>query len=439
MASPLKIHGLQDRRDPVAEEIMLKRRLTTAFILCMGTAALIGAPKIAAADVVTEWGARGVAIGSEKQLPNAPFTRGLAIMHVAMFEAVNAIDRRHRPYRLDLAVDNAASKEAAATAAAHTVLISLFPDEKQKLDQALQASLGAIPDGDAKTKGVELGKTAATGVIALRADDGSNKRESYRPFTAPGVYVPTALPIESTSGAIKPWVMDKGSQFRPGPPPALNSQEWTRDVNEIGELGSLNSKTRTPEQTEIGRFWFLTGPRSYVPLVQQVAEAKKMDVVDCARLYALVSMATSDAFIAIFDAKYEYNLWRPITAIRNADLTSNPATLRDPTWLPLGVTPSHPEYPCAHCIVAAAVSEVLRSVAGNDVGELTLTSPLAPGTTRKWKRLEDYSNEVALARIYAGFHYRFSTEVAKTMGKSIGELTATTQLLSIGGPKSAKH
>lgn len=418
---------------------MIKRRLTIAFILCMGTAVLFAAPKTAAADVVTEWGARGVAIGSEKQLPNARFTRGLAMMHVAMFEAVNAVERRYRPYRLDLTAIEAASKEAAAAAAAHAVLISLFPDQKQKLDQALQASLGAIPDDDAKAKGIELGKKAATGIITLRADDGSNKQESYRPYTAPGVYVPTALPIESTSGAITPWVMEMGSQFRPGPPPALNSEEWTRDVNEIRELGSLNSRTRTPEQTEIGRFWFLTGPRSYIPLVQQVAEAKKMDLIDCARLYALVSMAASDAFIAVFDAKYEHNLWRPITAIRNADLTGNPDTLRDPGWVPLGVTPPHPEYPCAHCIVAATVSEVLQNVAGDDVGELTLTSPLPPGETRKWKRLVDYSDEVALARIYAGFHYRFSTEVAKKMGKSIGELTVATQLLSIGGPRSAKQ
>src|SRR5581483_3983920 len=279
------------------------------------------------------------------------------------------------------------------------------PEERPKLDQALQASLAAVGDGEQKAKGIELGRKAATGIITLREGDGSNAQESYRPFTRPGVYVPTALPIESTSGLIKPWVMQKGSQFRPLPPPALDSEVWTRDVNEIREIGGARSKTRTPEQTAIGRFWFLTGPKSYTPLVQQVAEAKKMDLVDCARLYALVSMAASDAFIAVFDAKYAYNFWRPITAIRNADLTSNPATPRDPSWSPLGVTPPHPEYPCAHCIVAAAVAEVLQRVAGNDLGELTLTSSLAPGVTRKWKRLEDYSNEVALARIYAGFHY----------------------------------
>jgi hypothetical protein len=417
---------------------MPKNSLLTALVPCFAFGTGLALPSPVSADVVIDWAAKGVAIGSDKQLPNAPFTRALAMMHVAMFEAINATERRYRPYKLDLAADRATSKEAAGAAAAHTVLAALFPDEKQKLDQALQASLAAISDGESKTKGVELGKHAGTAIVASRADDGSGARESYRPFTTSGVYVPTALPIEITSGGIKPWTMEKGSQFRPPPPPELTSDVWTRDLNEIREVGSLLSKTRTAEQTEIGRFWFFTGPRTYTPLVQQVVEAKKMDVLDCARLHALVSMATSDAFIAVFDAKYAYNFWRPITAIRNADLTANAATPRDPSWLPLGMTPPHPEYPCAHCIVAAAVAEVLQRAVG-DVGELALASPTAGGVTRKWKRLDDYSKEVASARIYAGFHYRFSTEAASAMGKQIGELVATTQLLSSSAPKTTKQ
>jgi hypothetical protein len=420
----------------LAEDTMLRGRLRSAFALCFAAAAIATVPHAAAADVVTDWGAKAVAIGSEKQLPNARFTRALAMMHVAMFEAVNAIDRRYKPYKLELTAEKGASKDAAAVTAAHAVLTSLFPDDKAKLDQAFQASLAAIQEGIAKSQGIELGKTAASGIIALRVDDGSTAQESYRPFTQAGVYVPTALPIEITSGMIKPWVMEKGSQFRAAAPPPLASATWTRDVNEIRELGGMHSKARTQEQTEIGRFWFLTGPRSYTPLVQQIAEQKKMGLTDCARLFALVSMATNDAFIAVFDAKYAHNFWRPITAIRNADLTSNPATPRDPSWSPLGSTPPHPEYPCAHCIVAAAVAEVLQRVAGDNLEELTLTSA---GITRKWKRLEDYSNEVALARIYAGFHYRFSTEAAKSMGKKIGELTVATQLTSTVESKTAKQ
>jgi len=414
---------------------MVKGRLGSVFALCLLGTPVAGVPAASASDVVTDYAARAVAIGVEKQLPNARLTRGLAMVHVAMFEAVNAIDRRYQPYKLELVADKGASREAAAATAAHDVLVSLFPDEKSKLEQALQASLAKI-EGDGKTKGIELGKRAAAGMIALRTDDGSNIQESYRPFTKAGVYVHTAIPIESTSGMIKPWTMEKGSQFRPQPPPALDSEIWTRDVNEIRELGSINSKTRTQEQTEIGRFWFLTGPRTYTPLVQQVAETKKMDLVDCARLYALVSMATSDAFIAVFDAKYAYNFWRPITAIRNADLSSNPATPREASWTPLGMTPPHPEYPCAHCITAAAVAEVLKRAAGDDLGELTLTSA---GVTRKWKRVEDYSNEVAMARIYAGFHYRFSAEAANSMGRKIGEQAVTTQLLSTAAPKTARQ
>ena len=385
-------------------------------------------------DVIMDWNAKADAIGIEKQLPNTPNARGQAMLHVAMFEAVNAIDKRYAPYKLTLTADRTASKEAAAASAAHDILITLYPDQKTDLDATLAASLSGIADADAKSKGIELGKQAAAGIIALRANDSSNAPESYRPVTTPGVYVPTATPIESTASMLTPFAMSTGAQFRPGPPPALTSETWTRDLNEIREIGSSTSTRRTAEQTTIGRFWFFTGPRTYNPIVRQVALAKKMDLTDCARLYALSSIAAVDAFIAVFDGKYAHNLWRPVTAIRNADLTSNPATPREASWSPLGATPMHPEYPCAHCIVAATVFTVLQSVAGNEIGEITLVSPTAPGVTRKWTRLQDYSDEVSNARIYAGFHYRFSTEVGKDMGKKIGDLTVGT--IATARPKS---
>jgi hypothetical protein len=379
-------------------------------------------------DVIMDWNAKADAIGIEKQLPNVPNARVQAMLHVAMFEAVNAIDRRYAPYKLNLAAERTISKEAAAASAAYDILVALYPDQKADLDATLAASLSGITETEAKSKGIELGKKAAAGIIALRANDSSDKTENYRPYATPGIYVPTTLPIESTSPALTPWVMGTGSQFRPGPPPALGSETWTRDLNEIREIGSRNSSKRTAEQTNIGRFWFQTGPRTYNPIVKQIAMARKMDVVDCARLFALSSIAGVDAFIAVFDAKYTYNLWRPVTAIRNADLTSNAATPREESWTPLGVTPMHPEYPCAHCIVAAAIATVLQSVAGDEVDAISLTSPTAPGVTRKWTRLQDYSDEVSNARVYAGFHYRFSTEVGKDMGKKIGQLTVATQL-----------
>ena len=381
------------------------------------------------ADVIMDWNAKADALAAEKQLLNAPNARGQAMLHIAMFEAVNAIDRRYAPYKLNLTADRATSREAAAAAAAYDVLLALHPDKKADLDAALAGSLAGIVENEAKSKGIELGKQAAAGIIALRANDGSNTPEDYRPATTAGVYVPTTIPIESTSSKIKPFAMTSASQFRAAPPPALTSETWTRDLNEIREIGSNVSTKRSAEQTTIARFWFFTGPRTYNTIVRQLASNRKMDLVDCARLYALAAIAGADAFIAVFEAKYTYNLWRPVTAIRNADLTSNPATPREASWQPLGVTPMHPEYPCAHCITASAVSTVLQHVVGNEVGEITLTSPTAAGVTRKWTRLQDYSDEVSSARIYAGFHYRFSTEAGKDMGKKIGDLAATTLML----------
>ena len=380
-------------------------------------------------DVIMDWNAKADAIAVEKQLLNASNARGQAMLHIAMFEAVNAIDRRYAPYRLSLSADRAASREAAAAAAAYDVLLSLHPDKKADLDATLAGSLAGITENEAKSKGIELGKQAAAGIIALRANDGSNTPEDYRPATTAGVYVPTTIPIESTSSKIKPFAMTSASQFRAAPPPALTSETWTRDLNEIREIGSNTSAKRSAEQTTIARFWFFTGPRTYNTIVRQIASNRKMDLVDCARLYALTSIAGADAFIAVFEAKYAYNFWRPVTAIRNADLTSNPATPREASWQPLGVTPMHPEYPCAHCITASAVATVLQHVVGNEIDEVTLASPTAAGVTRKWTRLQDYSDEVSSARIFAGFHYRFSTEAGKDMGKKIGDLAATTLML----------
>ena len=383
----------------------------------------------ARSDVIMDWNAKADALATEKQLLNASNARGQAMLHIAMFEAVNAIDRRYAPYKLSLSADRAASREAAAASAAYDVLLALHPDKKADLDATLAGSLAGITENEAKSKGIELGKQAAAGIIALRANDGSNTPEDYRPATTAGVYVPTTIPIESTSSKIKPFAMTSASQFRAAPPPALTSETWTRDLNEIREIGSDTSARRSAEQTTIARFWFFTGPRTYNTIVRQIASNRKMDLVDCARLYALTSIAGADAFIAVFEAKYAYNFWRPVTAIRNADLTSNPATPREASWQPLGVTPMHPEYPCAHCITASAVATVLQHVVGNEIDEITLTSPTAAGVTRKWTRLQDYSDEVSSARIYAGFHYRFSTEAGKDMGKKIGDLAVTTLML----------
>ena len=390
----------------------------------------------ARANVVVDWNAKAEAIAVKKKMLPPPNARGMAIMHVAMFEAVNAVERRYGPYRLNLTAARNASKEAAAAAAAHFVLMALHPDEQETINAALTAALAAIPDGDAKTTGVALGKKAGAETLALRAKDGTTTQESYRPFTTAGVYVPTVIPVSSTYGRVTPWVMSSGAQFRPAPPPALSSATWARDVNEIREYGGRTNTKRSVEQTNIGQFWFVTGPQAWNPIARQLVTMKKLDIVDSARLFALVAIATDDAFIAVFEAKYHYNFWRPITAIRNADLSDNPATQRDAAWLPLGDTPMHPEYPCAHCITSSAAAAVLQSAFGNDIPEVSMTSITAPGVTRRWKRLQDYSDEVAMARIYGGFHYRFSNAAAQEMGRKIAELAVNTQMRSASAAPS---
>ena len=399
----------------------------------MGLAAAFADP--ARADLISDWNLKAEAIAIEKRLLPPPNARGMALLHVAMFEAVNAVDRNYAPYKLKLVAEPNTSREAAAAAAAHAVLIALHPDQQAGLDATLVASLGPIAEGEPKAKGIALGKKAAAEILALRANDGANAPESYHPHTIAGAYVPTIVPVSSTYGAVKPWVMEKGSQFRPAPPPAFDSATWTNDLNEIQELAGRASSKRTAEQTTIARFWFMTGPQAWNPIVRQLATQKKLDLTDSARLFALVAIATDDAFISVFDAKYHYNFWRPITAIRNADLTGNKATARDPAWLPFGQsslpfgdTPMHPEYPCAHCITSSAAGTVLKSVFGNDIPEVSMTSGAMPGITRKWTRIQDYVDEISAARIYAGFHYRFSTVVGEEMGRKIGELTVAAQL-----------
>ncbi len=397
--------------------------------LSMSAFVLAASEASARADIVMDWNAKADAIAAEKQLGALPHGRNIAVLHAAIFEAVNAVEGRYTPYRLRLATLPTASKDAAAASAGHDVLVALYPDRKQDLDETLARMLADIDQNPGKADGIELGKRAASGILLDRRDDGLEAQETYRPHAAPGIYVPTAIPLFSNAGRMKPWVMTTGSQFRPPPPPALTSDTWVRDYNEVRTLGGQNSTLRTPEQTDIGRFWILTGARTFNPLLRQVATRQKMDLLDCARLYALATMAANDAQIAVFDAKYAYDFWRPITAIRNGDSTGNPATPREEQWRPLGDTPLHPEYPCAHCITSSAVATVLAFLVGDEVGELSLTSPTAPGVVRKWTRISDYADEVMKARIYAGFHYRFSGEVGQAMGRQIGELTVRTVLL----------
>jgi hypothetical protein len=223
--------------------------------------------------------------------------------------------------------------------------------------------------------------------------------------------------------------MASPSQFRPKPPPSLKSPEWARGYNEIKDLGEKNSTKRTARQTEDARFWISVNPGMSHQLERQIVVATGMDTVDSARFMALASMAEADAGIALFDAKYKYEFWRPITAIRNGDIDGNPATERNATWQPIDATPMHPEYPCAHCIINSAVAAVVKATLGtDDIPEVVLTSPFVPGITHRFTNLRAYNEEIANARIYAGFHYRFSTIVGREMGEKIGEYVAKSVL-----------
>jgi hypothetical protein len=224
-----------------------------------------------------------------------------------------------------------------------------------------------------------------------------------------------------------PFALSKPSQFRPPPPLALESEGWAADYEEIKDYGGKNSARRSPEQTETARFWLMVGPPAYHPLPRQLILAKQMSVVDSARLMALFSVALTDAYIAVFDAKYHYEFWRPVTAIRNGDVDGNPATAADATWQPIDVTPMHPEYPCAHCIESGAAVAVIESVLGSaEIPEVAMTSATAPGVTHRWTNLEAFAREVASARIWAGFHHRFSTRVGSDMGHKIGQYVVET-------------
>ena len=396
---------------------------------CLVVCLLAAAASAANADVVTDWSERAVAAGYAARQGPPPHTRIVAMTHLAMFEAMNSIDGRYRPYRARLPVEAGASHDAAAASAAHYVLVRAYPDQAKELDKALQASLSETKDETAKAKGIRLGERAGAAMLAERANDGVGGPDTYRPFTAAGKYVPTVLPAASRWGAVKPFALKAGDQFRPPAPYALSSAEWAKDYNEIKRMGAKTGSARSAEQSDIARFWELTGPACYDPMVRQLSTAKRLDPLQSARLYALVSMAAADALIAVFDAKYTYNFWRPVTAIRNGDLSGNDAIERDAAWEPFIPTPMHPEYPCAHCISQAAVAGVLEHFFGDAIPPVKLTSTTAPGVTRTYAKLSDYVTEVINARIYDGVHYRASGEVGADMGRKIADYTVRTHLL----------
>jgi len=387
-----------------------------------GLASIMACTGACRADTITDWDTKATAVASSAALGE----REVTIVDLAMFDAVNSIERRYQPYLEQLPTTGPTSADAAAASAAATALSGVHPEAAASFKTALAeylAQLDATPE--ALANGVRLGEAAALKILEARANDGATGVDSYRPKTKPGQYVPTAVMVCSTWPTMRPFALASPSQFRPGPPLSLKSREWAVDYNEIKEFGSKTSARRSAKQTETARFWLMTGPQAYHPLARQLVAERHLNLVDSARFMALFAVTLTDAYIAVFDAKYHYEFWRPGTAIRNADLNNNPDTERDATWQPLDNTPMHPEYPCAHCIESGAARVALESL-GQPLPELSLTSATAPGVTHSWSNLDDFTTEVANARIWAGFHYRFSTRVGTALGRQVGEYVANT-------------
>ncbi len=395
----------------------MRHPATAAFPATLLAAALFAAPALEArADVVMDWNLRANEVVLESKIGTPPAMRVMAIVQAAVHDAV-------------LGAPTGASLDASVAAANRATLSKLLPAQQATIERAYQAALAAIPAGPERDAGIARGEKAATAVLAERTDDGAGTPAAYRPHASAGTYVPTAAPAVPHWGGRKPWVMSSPSQFRPGPPPALDSEAWVRDYNEVKLLGAKSSSARTPRQTEIAQFWESSLPPIYHGVVHSVAAMPGRTAAMNARLFAAATLALDDALIAVFDAKYHYNFWRPVTAVRNGDIDGNPATERDAAWTPFHEAPMHPEDPSGHAILAGAVGAVLDAeLAGTRSYVLSTSSPSAKNATRRWTRVSDFVQEVSDARIYEGIHFRSAVEVGTAMGRDIGGLVVREYL-----------
>jgi hypothetical protein len=418
---------LIDRRtmapSPGADTSPLRRRRRLVAAVVCAIVALLVVPSPARADVVTDWQLTTLAV-------QGPNIRTLAMVHIAMFDALNSVTPLYHPYAVSLPGAGGASPEAAAAAAAYGVLIRLLPAQQLALDAALALSLATIPDGPAKAQGLAIGDAVADAIYMLRLDDGIlTPGPPYVPGTAPGDYQLTPPnfmpPINTGAGTQTPFAMTSASQFRPNGPPRLSSYRYARELEEVRLLGTADPTMRTEEQDLIAD-WHreLFQPNR----IARVAVAEMgFDLLTSARLFALLNIAMADAVISVFEAKYVYDFWRPITAIRAADIDGNHATAADPTWAPyLVITPPHPEYPSAHAVGTGAAVVVLERFLGHHYG-FTSTSATAPGE-RFFEDLASYAEDGKLGRIYGGIHFRTAVEEGGKQGKKVGKWVLETQL-----------
>jgi hypothetical protein len=384
-------------------------------------------PMRACADAITDWNV--IAFNAAEASGKGPVTScDIAMAHVAMHDALNAIARRFEPYAYDAVAPRGASPTAAVAAAAHGVLIARIPNQKAALDAALAAALAAIPDGRAKSDGVATGRAAAAAIVALRGKNGSNL--PYTPGQELGLWRPTppvfAQAIGAGLGKVTPFTMSDESQFDLPEPEYFNlrSAAYAADYNEVKSLGASDSRTRTAEQSEIARFWYEPSPGVHIRLARDLVVSRKLNLWDSARLFALLHLAGADCLIAGYGAKYRYNFWRPVTAIRNGAKDGNRQTDGDPNWNSYLETPSHPEYLSNHALLGAAWARILARFFGADQFSFTITSAKPyPGIKRSFTSFSQSAREAADSRIYAGVHFRSSCRDGLEIGRQIGAQT----------------
>ena len=402
--------------------------------------ALALAPAVAStarADTVTDWNA--IMQATVTTAPTNPFfqARWGAIVQLAVFEAVNAIEEDYEPYLGGLIVaPPGASPDAAAIAAAHRTLVTLRPGSALSLDAARAASLAAIPDGPAKDVGILVGENAAAAMLLLRAGDGWDAVVPYTPGTEPGDWQPTPPALAPAAftqwGQVTPFGLASGSQFRLPPPPALHTGKYANDYLEVMLVGRVDSPFRPQDRTDVALFYGVGATPVYLwnSAARQASAAQGKTLSENARIFALLAMAICDGSIACFDTKYHYNFWRPVTAIRVGDTDGNDLTDPDPDWLPLITTPAFPGYPSAHATLSGAAREVLERVFGKDGHAITLTHPALPDTVLNYTAFEQITDDIDDARVYGGIHFRFDQEAGSRQGSQVGKYILRNYLRS---------
>jgi hypothetical protein len=354
----------------------------------------------------------------------------MAMVHAAVFDAVNAVARQYNPYHVQTTASAGTSAEAAAASAAHDVLVHLYPGQAATFSAALTDSLATIPDGPAETGGVALGQYVASQIIAWRSADGSTGTGDYTVSGGVGQWRPTlpayAPPLLPQWRYVTPFGMAGPSAFRPAGPPALSSPQYAADHDEVRLLGAVDSATRTADQTQIAHFWedgagTATPPGHWNAIAQTVSAMEGYTLAENARLFGLLNVAMADAGIAGWDAKYEYDLWRPITAIHEADADGNPATVQESDWLPLLDTPPFPEYVSGHSTFSGAAAQVLALFAESDAFVFSDSPEDMPGVTRHFSSFSEAALEAGRSRIYGGIHFEPGNLNGLTTGAAIGD------------------